>query len=357
MKSLFHPEFLKILYGFWYRFRFLGLYTVIGLFSLLLELAVRSQLKLLGVSEVLATIFSLTIGILFAFFGNTFLNFQVPPARRNRALFYFVAISLFSGALQWSVVGLLDELIFSYEEGRLIISGCLFMIAYFLHRRFTFRDFKRVGVAIYANGVEDLRSIHERIGQYPDFIHVDIVDPSFAPDSLETKTFRMETVRALWPNKEIHTHIMSKTPTKWLNEILPYSDTVFVHWECNESLDNLIMLIRSENVRAGVALTMETTPKQAVETLKNVDSVLLLTIPDPGKSGQKFELEGLDRIEQLTKMPFREKLRICVDGGVNEKIAALLKVEDVVSGSSVLNHSDPKHQILRLQTAGRYELL
>ena len=58
MKSLFHPEFLKILYGFWYRFRFLGLYTVIGLFSLLVELAVRSQLKLLGVTEVLATGFS-----------------------------------------------------------------------------------------------------------------------------------------------------------------------------------------------------------------------------------------------------------------------------------------------------------
>jgi pentose-5-phosphate-3-epimerase len=56
-------------------------------------------------------------------------------------------------------------------------------------------------------------------------------------------------------------------------------------------------------------------------------------------------------------MPFRNKIRICVDGGVNEKIAPLLQVEDLVSGSSVLNHADPKQQILNLQTAGRYELI
>ena len=68
-------------------------------------------------------------------------------------------------------------------------------------------------------------------------------------------------------------------------------------------------------------------------------------------------MEGLDRIDQLIKMPFRDVFRICIDGGINEKIVNLLEVEDLVSGSSVLNHADPKHQILRLQTAGRYELM
>ena len=167
----------------------------------------------------------------------------------------------------------------------------------------------------------------------------------------------METIRAFWPNREIHTHIMSKTPSKWLKEVLPYSDMVYLHWECEEPLDNLLESIRSANVRAGIALTMETTPEQTGDKLKDADAVLLLTIPKPGESGQKFDMEGLDRIDQLNKMPFRRQLRICVDGGVNEKIVPLLQVEDVVSGSSVLNHADPKHQILRLQTAGRYELV
>ena len=81
------------------------------------------------------------------------------------------------------------------------------MVAYILHRRFSFRDFKQVGVAVYANGVEDIRGIYKKIGQYPDFIHVDIVDTSFAPDAKENKIYRMETIKTLWPNREIHTHI------------------------------------------------------------------------------------------------------------------------------------------------------
>jgi len=353
---LLHPELVKILHGFWYRFRFLSLYIVIGVLSLLLELAIRSQLLFLGVHVYPATVLSLMLGILFAFFGNTYFNFRIPPTRRNRALIYFIAISLFSGALQWSVVRVLDEIAFSYEQGRLIISGSLFMVAYLLHRRLTFRDFKRVGVAIYANGVEDLRGIHERIGQYPDFIHVDIVDQSFAPDAAETKAYRMETIHAFWPNREIHTHIMSKIPSRWLPEVLPYSHTVYVHWECEESLDQLFKTIRSADVHPGVALTMDTAPDEAGVDLGNVDSVLLLTIQEPGKSGQKFDMDVLERIEQLNQMSFRKNIRICIDGGVNEKVMPLLEVEDVVSGSSVLNHRDPKGQILCLQTVGRYEV-
>ena len=87
---------------------------------------------------------------------------------------------------------------------------------------------------------------------------------------------------------------------------------------------------------------------------KIFDAVLLLTIPEPGRSGQKFDMEALVYIEQLNAMQIRGNIRICVDGGVNEKIVSQLKVEDVVSGSSVLNHRNPKGQILCLQTAGRY---
>ena len=357
MTRLLHPELVKIMHEFWYRCRFLFLYIVIGVLSLLLELAIRSQLLFLGIHIYPATAISLMVGILFAFSGNTFLNFRIPPTRRHRALVYFVVISLLSGTLQWSVVQVLDEIALSYDQGRLIISSGLFIVAYLLHRRFTFRDFKRVGVAIYANGVEDIQDIHERIGQFPDFIHVDIVDQSFAPDALKSKAYRMETIRAFWPNREIQTHIMSKSPSDWLPEVLPFSDTVYVHWECDESIEQLLKTIRSADVHPGVALTLDTALDEPDIDLSNADSVLLLTIKEPGKSGQKFDMVGMERIEQLNQMPSRKNFRICIDGGLNEKVIPLLQVEDAVSGSSVLNHVDPKGQILYLQTAGRYGLI
>ena len=352
---VFNPELLKILHVFWYRFRFLSLYMVIGVLSLLLELALRSQLMFLGIQNYLATAISLIMGILFAFFGNTYFNFRIPPARRNRALLYFVSISLFSGALQWFVSQSLYELNLGYDQSRMFISGCLFLVAYFLHRRFSFRDFKQVGVAIYANGVEDLQSIFAKIGHYPDFIHVDIVDASFAPRAKDNKTYRMETIRALWPNREIHTHIMSKSPSRWIPEVLRYSDVVYIHWECDEHIETILKQIQNSGKKAGIALCMSTLPEKIEHQLINVDAVLLLTIPEPGKSGQKFDTNGLFYIDQLNSMRFRKNFRICVDGGINEKIAPQLHVEHVVSGSSILNHKDPKSQILCLQTAGRYE--
>jgi ribulose-phosphate 3-epimerase len=354
MNILLHPELVKILHGFWYRFRFLSLYMVIGFLSLLLELALRSQLQFIGFHVYLATILSLMLGILFAFFGNAYFNFRIPPARRNRAFLYFTGISLLSGVLQWSVSQFLNELNIGYDQGRMLTSGSLFLVAYLFHRRFSFSDFKQVGVAIYANGVEDLHNIHAKIGQYPDFIHVDIVDTSFAPEAKDNKTYRMETIKALWPNREIHTHIMSKFPSRWIAEVLSYSDIVYIHWECNEPLKPILKQIQQAGKKAGIALCMITNPEMIEQELKNVDAVLLLTIPEPGRSGQKFDMEALDYIEQLNAMQIRENIRICVDGGVNEKIAPQLQVEDIVSGSSVLNHSDPKGQILFLQTAGRY---
>jgi len=355
MKKVLHPEIVKILDGLYYRFRFLWMYVVIGAISLMLELAIRAQLKQLGVHELLATCISLIAGIAFAFIGNTYFNFKVPPSRRNRTLIYFVSISVFSGVIQWVVAKQFVQISLNYEQSRLIISASMFMIAYILHRNFTFRDFKRVGVAIYANGVENLRSIHERIGQYPDFIHVDIVDKSFAPNAKEAAIYRMETIRALWPEREIHTHIMSKTPSLWLQEVVPYSDTVYIHWECEEDIEEMISLLQRDGKKAGVALCMSTDLDEVQGVLDKVSAVLLLTIEEPGRSGQTFELNALDRIQQLNAKPFRNQIRICVDGGVNEKVVGLLKVEDVVSGSSVLNHHDAKRQILRLQSAGYYE--
>jgi len=71
--------------------------------------------------------------------------------------------------------------------------------------------------------------------------------------------------------------------------------------------------------------------------------------------GQKFDTIGFDRIKELNSLSFRNQFVLCVDGGVNENIINLLEAENIVSGSSVLKNPDPKRQIMRLQTVGRYE--
>ena len=42
-----------------------------------------------------------------------------------------------------------------------------------------FKDKVKIGVAVYANGIEDINKIFQKINKYPDFIHVDLVDTTF----------------------------------------------------------------------------------------------------------------------------------------------------------------------------------
>ena len=338
-----------------YRFRFLVLYIIFGILSLILEFLIRSYLINLGKDVIPSTLVAVSSGIIFAFWLNVNFNFKIMPSKRNRALVYFIAISSFSGLIQWFSRELLVLNSMKYEFSRLIISGFLFLIGYFLHRKYTFRDFKKVGVAIYANGVENLEDIHKKIGSFPDFIHVDMVDKTMSPNAKEVKTYKLETMKAYWPEKQVQTHIMSMNPSKWLDKVLLYSDVVFVHAECKENVSQTLDLIKESGRHPGLALQLSTKLNDVVDLLKKSEYVLLLTIPSPGSSGQSFDNRGIKRIKELNDLSFRNKFTLCVDGGINDSIVSYIKAENIVSGSSVLLDENPKNQILRLQTSGMYE--
>ena len=353
--SFLNPKLDARIRGIVYRLRFLGLYVIIGFFSILLEFFIRDNLIKINITQDASTIFGIICGIFFAFFCNVKFNFKIPKARINRALAYFLIISSFSAISQLLFKKFFQLKHFPYEVNRLLISGSFFAIAYLLHRKYSFSDFKKVGVAIYANGVEDFNHIHNLIGQYPDFIHVDIVDDSMSANAEEVKTYRLETMKAYWPNTQVQAHIMSKNPSRWLNQIITYSDVIYVHAECNENILEIFEQIRKKGKIPGLALMLSTDPNDIIDLIQKADYVLLLTVANSGSSGQKFEFEGLELIKKLNNLSFRNKFTLCVDGGINEHIVNFLEAENIVSGSSVLENPNPKKQIMRLQTVGRYE--
>ena len=71
---------------------------------------------------------------------------------------------------------------------------------------------------------------------------------------------------------------------------------------------------------------------------------------DPGFSGQKFNFNTFDYIEFFNKLNFRDKFRICVDGGVDKNIVKILDVDDIVSNSSILGSKDPINEIMKFQS-------
>ena len=354
MLSILNPDLQKLIRFKLYSLHFLLFYIVIGFLSILFELVVYRSVRGI-VPELLAKVLGAGASILFAFIGNVKFNFKIPRPKVLKAFLLFVAISSLSLLLNTVFHQKLEDFGLGYEQSRVLASGSLFYIAYLLHRRFTFREFKKVGVAIYAHGVEDIRTIWEKIQFYSDFIHVDIVDKTFKEDTFDPATYRMETIKAYWPHKEIHCHIMSKTPSTWLEKVLPHVDTVLVHLEVEEDLPALIRTIKAAHRRVGLVL-MASTPVEACRPyLPFLDEIMLLTIPNPGKSGQQFDVSSLEKIEEINSWSERNDFTLSVDGGVNGQNVHLLQVDKVVSGSFVLNDSKPIQRIMRLQTSNQFE--
>jgi ribulose-phosphate 3-epimerase len=338
-----------------YRYRFLFTYVAIGIASLVVEALVRRATGRAGLVEPYAAALGVTVGILFAFWGNVRFNFRVPAPKRRRAFAYFAFISCCSWGLQFLLRRPIAAWRLSYEEARFLLSGTAFSLAYLLHRRFSFADYKKVAVAVYANGIEDIASIHAKIDGFADIIHVDLVDATRGSETHEVRTYRLEVVRAYWPHQPIHAHVMSRLPLRYLDDLVKYVDRVYVHADIDEDLADVLRRIRAAGREAGLVVTLETPLAEVRRHMADIDGLLFFSVAELGASGQTFQRAVCERIADVDRWPERARIDLCVDGGINETNVGLLNVEIVVSGSSVLTHPNPRRQIMRLQTSSHYE--
>ena len=179
---------------------------------------------------------------------------------------------------------------------------------------------------------------------------------SFKQNCEEVKAFKAEVVKAYWQNKKIEVHVMSKTPSRWVSEVVSHVDVIYIHPSIDENIEEVLKEIKQNRCDPGIALSIY----ESIEPIQKyidqglVKNVLLLAIPKPGFSGQKFDLKALNILDELNKNKKRNSFKICVDGGVDDKTIKLLNVESVVSGSFVLNAKDPVQNIMYLQTSGEY---
>ena len=231
----------------------------------------------------------------------------------------------------------------------MIISAFCFIVFYFLHKKISFKDYVKVGVAIYANGVEDINKIYQNIGPYPDFVHVDIVDETFKKKVPKIKSYKLEIIKALWPNKIIQVHIMSKYPSRWIEKVKPYADKIFFHYEINENIKDILHNHKELKKKLGLAVSVNTEFKDYKNYIKFFDNLLFLAIKEPGYSGQPFVEKSYSDISKINKITSNRKFELCVDGGVNYFNAKNIKSDEIVSGSYILNNKNPIDTLLKMK--------
>ena len=341
-------NFLKDINFFIYKKKHLIIYIFIGICSLLFELWIRRIFTIAFSEKSFLLHFSILFGIIFAFYFNIKLNFNVPKLYLKRSLVYFLIISFSSYIFQLFIKSRINFESLNFEETRFLISGMFFLVGYFFHIKFSFKDIRKVGVAIYANGYEDIKKIYEKIGPYPDFIHVDIIDKTMNQNALDTKLSKIEIVKAYWPNHQIHTHIMSKYPLNCLDdEIYKFSDIIYFHHEILDNKKKVIEEIKNHKKIPGLVLHCINEYDDLDDIVKDFREILVLSIKKCGVSGQNFEEKSFALIDRLNSLSHRKKFKVCVDGGIKSNLISKFSSERIASGSDVLNNTNPKRQIMR----------
>ena len=189
------------------------------------------------------------------------------------------------------------------------------------------------------------------------WLHCDIMDGQFVPKVTFDEVVLNIISKRTTLTKDVH--LMIVEPTKRIPAFIDAgADIITIHYECfNSSQDilNAISLIKKLGKLAGLSIKPNTDVSVLEPYLHLLDLVLVMAV-EPGKSGQQFLPNTIDKIKWLSsyKNLHNQKFLIEVDGGVNISNIKVLKdagVDVAVSGSAIYNADNKLEYINLLRTA------
>ena len=190
-----------------------------------------------------------------------------------------------------------------------------------------------------------------------DYFHIDVMDGEFVKKDnvLQMRDYALKiTSVSMTP---IDVHLMVNNPKEHLDYFIDLGvNRITFHYEACSNKDEIISIAKylNENrVRVGIAVNPDTKIEEIFDVLPYIHMVLVMSVV-PGKGGQKFIPETLDKVEILRKYCEENDLDmdIEVDGGINDetgKEAVEAGANILVSGNYVLNADDYKEAINNLK--------
>lgn len=169
-------------------------------------------------------------------------------------------------------------------------------------------------------------------------IHYDVMDGIFVPNV----AYNGEKIRYLKRKGfKISVHLMVVNVKEYVEKFIKYNiDYLTFHCEplkINESIE-LINLIKSNGIKAGIAIKPNTIPGEYSELIEMSDIITIMGV-EPGFGGQKFIPKTVELINKIKKYAKKDTI-LQLDGGVNLEIIKMLKndINFFVSGSFLVNY-------------------
>lgn len=203
--------------------------------------------------------------------------------------------------------------------------------------------------ANFANLEKDIQMINNSNG---DWFHVDVMDGVFVPNI----SLGFPVVKAIkkFAQKPLDVHLMIVNPDQYISTFAECgADYISVHLEACTHLHRTIQLVKSKNVKAGVAINPHTPVNLLSEIISEIDLVCMMSV-NPGFGGQKFIENTYHKISALKKLIEEKKSSalIEIDGGVdlgNYKKLIATGANVLVAGNTVFSSTDPVATISTLK--------
>ena len=185
------------------------------------------------------------------------------------------------------------------------------------------------------------------------WFHLDIMDGVFVPN-ITFGTPILEVFKE-YATKHLDAHLMIVNPENYIEKFASLgANTITVHYEACDNLQNTMNQIKKLNVKAGVAINPDTDVSVLGSLINEIDLICLMSV-FPGFSGQKFIPETFERLEKLKKIitDKNSQALIQIDGGVstdNAKKLVSLGADILVAGSFVFKSEDASTTIKKLNS-------
>ena len=185
-----------------------------------------------------------------------------------------------------------------------------------------------------------------------DWFHLDVMDGLFVPNI----SFGIPVIKAINKHtlKPLDVHLMIEQPERYITDFKDAGANILtVHYEASTHLHRTLQAIKSEGMKAGVALNPHTNVDLLMPVIEEVDLVCLMSV-NPGFGGQKF-IEGTYRkVSKLKELIAKANVstKIEIDGGVtSENAKDLLEcgADVLVAGSFVFKSENPTATISNLK--------
>lgn len=177
-----------------------------------------------------------------------------------------------------------------------------------------------------------------------DYFHIDVMDGKFVEKNTYENMLENASLIKRMSNLPLDVHLMVQDVKGAIEDFSAIEPNLITfHLEAcktDEEVFELINLIKQNNARVGISIKPNTKIEEIYKFLPYIHICLIMTV-EPGKGGQSFIKETLEKIKTLKEYIEKNNLetQIEVDGGINLATCEDVKkagAEILVAGTSIL---------------------